>query len=174
MKRPAIDASLVIDRLAVGGKPAHNAPFSREGWDALVLCAREHQPMTHVRRRIPCPLNDSAYELMYPESIRLVTSVVREVVELHRRGARILVTCIEGRNRSALVAALAVKELLGVTGAEAVERVRAGRNPALWAKGHRDGANHVLVNTAFEEYVTGTRREDPDAPFAFLRSVGRR
>lgn len=54
----------------------------------------------------------------------LVAGVVAAAV-LGRR--RVLVHCQEGRNRSGVVAALAVRQLSGCTGSEAVARVRRAR-----------------------------------------------
>lgn len=50
------------------------------------------------------------------------------VAGLVRDGHRALVHCTFGRNRSGLVVALVVRELLGCTGAEALEHVQERRN----------------------------------------------
>ena len=57
--------------------------------------------------------------------------LVDDVVAAVRNGRRVLVACAGGRNRSGLVVALAVRELLGCSGAEAVQRVQSLRQDAL-------------------------------------------
>lgn len=100
--------SEVDDGLYVGSRPP---PGSRLGPDfgALVLCAREYQtsadyPCVVVLR---CPLDDSGP----PPTVEEVNRAHGTAFLLARRlrdGHRALVTCAQGVNRSALVAALAM------------------------------------------------------------------
>jgi hypothetical protein len=57
--------------------------------------------------------------------------LVKEVVTAIREGRRALVACAGGRNRSGLVVAMAVRELLGCPGEDALRIVRSRREDAL-------------------------------------------
>jgi protein-tyrosine phosphatase len=75
---------------------------------------------------LKCPLVD---EESLPDpglTLRLATLVAGLV----RDGHQALVHCTFGRNRSGLMATLVVRELLGLTGADALEYVQARRDRA--------------------------------------------
>jgi hypothetical protein len=57
--------------------------------------------------------------------------LVDDVVAAVRAGRRVLVACAGGRNRSGLVVGLAVRELLGCSGAQALDWVQSRREDAL-------------------------------------------
>jgi hypothetical protein len=57
--------------------------------------------------------------------------LVDDVVSAVRAGRRVLVACAGGRNRSGLVVGLAVRELLGCSGAQALNWVQSRRENAL-------------------------------------------
>jgi protein-tyrosine phosphatase len=57
--------------------------------------------------------------------------LVEDVVAAVRAGRRVLVACAGGRNRSGLVVGLAVRELLGCSGAQALTWVQSRREAAL-------------------------------------------
>jgi protein-tyrosine phosphatase len=57
--------------------------------------------------------------------------LVRDVVDAVRDGRQVLVACAGGRNRSGLVVALAVRELLCCSGAQALRLVQSRREDAL-------------------------------------------
>jgi len=57
--------------------------------------------------------------------------LVRDVVNAVREGKRVLVACAGGRNRSGLVVALAVHQLLGCSGAQALHLVQSRRENAV-------------------------------------------
>jgi hypothetical protein len=61
----------------------------------------------------------------------ILTRLVHDVVAAVRSGRRVLVACAGGRNRSGLVVTLAVRELLGCSGAQALQLVRSRREIAL-------------------------------------------
>lgn len=86
---------------------------------------------------LKCPLVDGS-ELPQPT---LTLGLARLVADLVRDGQRVLVHCTFGRNRSGLLATLVVRELLGLSGADALAHVQA----------HRDGA----VNN--EDFATWLR-----------------
>lgn len=72
----------------------------------------------------------------------LLGGLVSTVVDAVRGGTTVLVHCGFGKNRSGLVVALAVRQLLGVDGATALEHVRARRTRA-------------VNNETFAAYVEG-------------------
>jgi protein-tyrosine phosphatase len=61
----------------------------------------------------------------------ILDRLVEEVVAAVRADRRVLVACAGGRNRSGLVAALAVRQLLGCSGAQALTWVQSRREDAL-------------------------------------------
>jgi protein-tyrosine phosphatase len=75
------------------------------------------------------------------------------VADRIKAGRPVLVHCRGGRNRSALVSALTIRELTGCTGAEALARVRRARPGAL-ANEHFARYLHELAAPA---YTSGTR-----------------
>jgi hypothetical protein len=70
-----------------------------------------------------------------------VWAAASDVVDAVQDGQSVLVRCYTGQNRSGLVVALAMAHLYGMTGDEAIERLRALRSPT------------VLCNPTFEQYV---------------------
>ncbi len=100
-----------------------------EGWEGY-----RHRPMADSRK--------------IPENVH---EVVAEVLADFHDKKRVVVICLEGRNRSGLVVALTLCDL-GYTGAEAVARLRAARP-------------RTLYNPFFQSYVEGynnTRRIHDD------------
>lgn len=98
-----LDCSNVAKRLWVGAKP----PFDRHlpEFDVLVLCAQEIQPKVIAFRGtvLRCPIPDGPLSL---SQVRLVLHAGRRVATELTAGKRVLVTCAQGVNRSALVAGL--------------------------------------------------------------------
>lgn len=120
-----VDASSVASRLWVGGKPDPAIDLPKV--DTLVLCAQEIQPTTLAfhGRVLRCPLPDA--KLTVPELHRAVGTsnvVARELAS----GKVVLVTCAQGRNRSALVAALALGQVTRLSADELVDLMRKKRS----------------------------------------------
>ena len=115
--------------LAQGSVPPHGVygiPF-----DVIVLAAIEHQdidlPGYHVIR---VPLDDSALaQRVGPSKVdrMRIRHTAREIADRIRHRERVLVTCAQGRNRSGVLAGLALRDL-GLPGAEAARRIRLARN----------------------------------------------
>lgn len=102
-----VEATEIIPGLWMGSVPAWGRGVAQAGFDVLVLCAQEYQPRSPrfpgIRHLLHVPLDDAdptAHE------IDLAMNAAVRLAELHREGHQILVTCMEGRNRSGLVAAL--------------------------------------------------------------------
>lgn len=115
--------------LFVGARP----PPGRYRWLAvIVLCAREFQPAS---RRYPgitvlrAPLDDVPGRSLRSDEIDLAISSARTVKRHLESGQRVLVTCAMGLNRSALIAALALRFVYKMGPDEAIGRLRAARGP---------------------------------------------
>jgi protein-tyrosine phosphatase len=96
--------------------------------DVIVFTAEEYQPdataFPGVRVR-HCPFDDT--RVPSDRDIGTAWSCAEAVARDMRRGRRVLVTCRMGRNRSALVAALALHLVTGESGAEVFRLVRSRR-----------------------------------------------
>ncbi len=140
-----VDASPITQRLWVGSAPIPGADYGA-CFDMIYLVSAEYQlppgafPDVSVRRM---PFDDS----MQPTREDLATAwlAAESVARNIRRGRRVLVTCSLGRNRSALVAALALHLLTGQSGAFAMATVQARRVDRLGV--------HALANPAFRQYL---------------------
>jgi protein-tyrosine phosphatase len=120
--RPGYTYLLPDGRLAQGSAPplAVRVPF-----DTIVLAAMEYQPDLPGYEVLRVPLDDgSAPDSQTRARIR---SASREVARRIRAGRRVLVTCWQGRNRSGVIAGLALVEL-GVPRVVAARRIRLLRN----------------------------------------------
>jgi protein-tyrosine phosphatase len=134
-----IDAHRIAPKLWVGSTPGpeHGALF-----DVIVLCAVEYQPSLPNVRVIHAGFDDTL------EPTRAELRIARDaaaMVNMHRSaGRRVLVSCMQGRNRSALVAALALV-LQGTPPTMAITQVRRYRK-------HPEG-KLVLSNPAFMSFL---------------------
>jgi protein-tyrosine phosphatase len=133
LQRHGIDASRVLPRLYQGACPPTGRALHVAGFDALVLCAEEYQPDSCAFPGVAvmhCPLDDHLHPLSRKEWVQIV-SAAKFVVASCARGARVLVTCQAGLNRSGIVTAVAVMMLTNCSGKEAVELVQRRRQWAL-------------------------------------------
>jgi protein-tyrosine phosphatase len=111
-------------QLAQGSAPPPNVQLP---FDFVVLSAVEYQdvniPGSEVLR---VPLDDSGPPPT-PVEHTLIRVAAHEVAQQVRNGQRVLVTCAQGRNRSGVIAGLALVEL-GMPREEAIRRIREFRN----------------------------------------------
>lgn len=125
-----LDMSEVAPGLYVGSKPAPG----RYPVDVIVLAAMEYQlaaglfPGVEI---IHAPLDDDPSRLLRLDEISVATRTAMRIARRLRAGKRVLATCQLGLNRSALVAALAMHDVFGMTPDEIVRRLRAARG--VWA-----------------------------------------
>lgn len=145
-------ASRIMPRLWMGAHPPLGFDVARAGFTHLFICAWERTGTPHdypgvVVTRVH--LDDSGMPMQDHERISAVGSG-RQVARLHHAGARILVTCSEGRNRSGLVVALALCNL-GLTPETAIRWVRERRAPQLPAN------RPPLVNDDFVTFIRDPR-----------------
>lgn len=138
------DASNIAPRLWIGARPPLDRTYP--GVDMIVLCAAEYQPRTmphFTETLIHCPIPDDA--LSSTEKSRAIAAA-RHVAKALKEGKRALVTCQQGKNRSAFVAALALSQITKLTAEQLVELVRAKRHP------------DALYNPHFREYLATFNR----------------
>lgn len=122
--RKPYDATPIAPRLWIGSKP----PIDRDlkNVDVVVLCAAEFQPerMAFHGAIWRCPIPDDVLE---PPELRAVLKTSVAVAKSIVDGRRVLVTCQQGRNRSALVIAFALHQLTTMSGMQIVEHIRKHR-----------------------------------------------
>lgn len=126
----SVEASRIIGTLYQGSKPQTGRQVADAGFQMLVLCAQEYQPEA---RRFPgvtvvhAPNNDVFALPITREQLGLAVKAARRVTEAIQAGHRVLVTCMQGRNRSGLVAAIALHMLTGCSGMAAIRKVKERR-----------------------------------------------
>lgn len=127
-KKDGLDADRVAPGLYVGSTP----PEGKLPFDVLVLAAKEHQPRGVYEKTavVHIPLDDN-FAGMNHDEVAGAMQVARDVAASMRAGHRVLVTCMAGKNRSALIAALAVRLRYGANAATAIQVVRQARPGAL-------------------------------------------
>lgn len=131
LRRTGIDADRLTRRLWQGSRAPVGKRLRAAGFDVLVLCAEEYQPPSsafpgvHV---IHAGIDDA---VPTTEELRIVRHASRRVAECLEDGARVLVTCQAGWNRSGFVSAMAIHRLTGMPGRHCIELVRASRANAL-------------------------------------------
>ena len=123
--------------LAQGSAPS---PGMRLPFDVIVLAAMEYQPDLPGYTVIKVKLDDSGPP---PSKLdrHIIRRTAREIADRIRHRERCLVTCWQGRNRSGVLAGLALRDL-GLSGAEAARRIQLARNG--------------LTNHYFHAMVVGT------------------
>lgn len=133
-------SELVEGRLWHGGCPVDFDWVHATGIDVVldVADADAHPPEEAIEgiTYLKCPLVDGG---SVPDPT-LTLGLAALVAGLVEDGHRALVHCTFGRNRSGLMATLLVRELLGLSGAAALEHVRSRRRK-------------VANNEAFEEWL---------------------
>jgi len=122
-----LDATRIAPRLYQGSRPPKGHVVRRARFDVLALCAEEIQPPDDdfpgvaVVRAL---LDDAELSSIEAESAKKAALRVAQAVAA---GARVLVTCQAGRNRSGLVVGLALHQLTGWPGLKVVQHIRSLR-----------------------------------------------
>lgn len=109
-----------------------------EAFDCLVLCAREYQiPECFPGMEVTTACLHDNGEPMRPHEPAEAVKAAGKVVRWLGEGKRVLVTCWQGRNRSGLVAAIALcKGPDEMTPAKAIARIRRARGPGALSNEH--------------------------------------
>jgi hypothetical protein len=114
--------------LAQGSEPP---PGVRIPFDVIVLAAMERQDIDlpgYVVIRVPLDDSEHAHRVGPSRVDRMrIRHTAREIADRVRGRERVLVTCVQGRNRSGVLAGLAMRGL-GIPGHEAARRIRQLRN----------------------------------------------
>lgn len=132
----------VAPRLWQGAAPTPDLPHAE--FDVIVLCAQEYQPFRFPAFKgtvIRAPFDDSLQPTAKERKIAI--RAAREVAKRLRKGQRVLVTCMMGRNRSGLVVGLALRMSTRWSADEIVVRIRKARG------------EDALSNQSFERIVRG-------------------
>jgi len=151
-----LKASRIAQGIYQGPCPDSTEQVRQSGFHVLVFCAREIQPyigpdQLRGLRVLYVPMNDSMAEPMTDDEWKAAQSAGQEVARLTAGGARALTTCAMGLNRSGVVNAVALHYRFGVSGRDAIARVRTMR-----------GAN-ALYNPSFVRRLMGLRARAPVA-----------
>jgi protein-tyrosine phosphatase len=126
-----VTRSEIVPGLFVGSRPL----FGRHpDVDVIVLAAEEYQPPAELFPGVEVlhtPLDDDPRRPLRPDEILAATTAGSRVARRLRAGRRVLCTCRMGLNRSALIAALALHEIYGMSADKIVARIRQARGA--WA-----------------------------------------
>lgn len=127
-----LDVARVAPRLWIGSAPSVGPTVSRAHFDVLMLCAIEYQPRSWEIpgvRVVHAGFEDTPFPSEDEQSVmRNAAFLTARAISLDKR---VLVTCWQGRNRSGLVCALALRQLHRWHPEICVEAVRAARPGAL-------------------------------------------
>jgi protein-tyrosine phosphatase len=127
----SLDATTIAPFVAMGSAPPTGCAVHDAGYSVLVLAARKYQPKND---EIPCvwivraPLRDAE---LTEEMKTIAWSAAKDAARFVRAKQSVLVTCYAGINRSALITALILNETYGLSGREAIVRIRSMRSVAL-------------------------------------------
>jgi protein-tyrosine phosphatase len=134
-----LDATKIAPKIYQGSMPPPGTHVRACGFDVLVLMAETHE-YTDEGGYVPgnvsfpgvkvihAPIDDGVLsESEWTEAIAAATQTARYV----RKGARVLITCRMGRNRSGLVTALTLHMLTRKSGGQIVKHVQMMRSGAL-------------------------------------------
>lgn len=143
-------ADKIIDRLYQGGRPPPGDGLKNAGVDVLVLCAKEWQDASVYEgvTVINAPGDDDTRPHRLANFLPTWKNAARQVVEHVKAGRTVLVTCMQGLNRSGMVTALALTELTDMSGEQIVEHIQARREMA-------------LCNATFASYIEDNFKKTP-------------
>ncbi len=113
----------------MGSAPLHPELVVRGSFSAVVLCAEEYQPDSkafHGVQVVRAGIDDG---ILSNREMDIATNAAREIQPILRSGRNVLITCMEGRNRSGLVAGLAIHILTGWSGETCAKLIRRNRHP---------------------------------------------
>jgi hypothetical protein len=118
--------------------------ISDDGYDVIILCADEFQPAAHIIARpgvqvVHAPNDDSESPLTRDQATTAIAAS-RVAARAFKKGKKVLVSCMQGRNRSGLVMALTLHRLYGMAGERCRTYIRAKRP-------------HALTNPSFNAFL---------------------
>ena len=140
-----MDITPLYTRILLGSAPRTGAELARTGVSVLVLCAKEYQPRSDQFPGVPFVLHAPMTDDDDPRNFDLAMVAAERVVRDWRRGQTVLITCLMGRNRSALVAALALFFITGLPMRDVIDHIRSLRKDP--------GGGVALTNPAFVQFL---------------------
>jgi protein-tyrosine phosphatase len=128
-----MDATCIIPGLYQGSIPVTGDELRNRGFHTLILCAEEHQPssVNFPGLKVVHAPNDDNGSQPTSKEMRIALQAADVVARDVAKGKNVLVTCMQGRNRSGLVTALAVSRLTGMSGRQSIRLVKHLRKNAL-------------------------------------------
>lgn len=138
-------ADKIINGLYQGPLPPVGDGLKRAGVDVLVLCAKEWQDASaYVGITVICaPGDDDTRPQRLVQFLPGWQNAARQVAAHVKAGRTVLVTCMQGLNRSGIVTALALTELTNFSGDQIVNFIQSKRSMA-------------LCNPTFAQYIVNT------------------
>jgi len=143
-----IDADKISPGLYQGSIPPQGRALFEARFSYLVLAADEFQPKAERFPGVRVLHAPSFDDVLNSDRISAFMEAADRVAEKVRGGGRVLVTCIQGRNRSGMIVALALRNLYGMDGASAMMLVKQNRK-------HAD----ALTNQYFQQFLTALPRK---------------
>lgn len=142
-----LDATRMHPDLALyqGAIPLYGTALFHAGFNVVVLCAEEHQPLRSEFENIEvihAPMMDLG-DVLFSKDAKRAESVSDMVVGELKNGKRVLVTCISGDNRSSLITGLVLSKMLGIRGKDILVAIR-------------NSKRHALSNIGFARYLSNT------------------
>lgn len=165
LPRPeSVSMDAITSQIYQGSRPPPGTFLRDRGFHMVVFCAHEFQPHEIIYPHIEvirAYLDDSGTPMTSTEW-RAACDASKHVARAVRDGRRVYVSCHMGQNRSGLVSALSLVRLTGMSGIEAVSRVKSARP-------------YALGNTYFTAALSRikSQREMRPRPGDVLRARGR-
>jgi len=130
---------------------------SGDEFEVIVLCAEEFQPKRSIFLRpqdrasvIYAPNDDSETPISKAQA-DIACRAARQAAHEYRSGKNILVSCMQGRNRSGLVSALTLHLLYGMSGAKTIEFIKSK-------------VPNALMNPSFVKFLESVQPIKPLGP----------
>jgi protein-tyrosine phosphatase len=127
----AVATVILQDSLWISGSPIDCEWLRQERIDLVVDVADPHLRLEPQALGTIVYCKEALIDGVELPPSTILDRLVHDVVAAVRAGRRVLVACAGGRNRSGLVVGLAVRELLGCSGTEALTWVQSRREDAL-------------------------------------------
>lgn len=139
-----VDADYIDANLWMGSAPQVGPGLRTMGFGGLVLCAAEYQPPAQQFAGLPVGRYGFSDSLDVAHTDLAIAEAAADfAARLARTGRNVLITCMQGRNRSGLVTALALTQF-GFSPVRAVRLVQRRR---------RSVHGRALANPAFVRYL---------------------
>jgi len=138
------EATKLLSRFYIGSAPSRSFGFTY-----IVLCAKEYQPNAHLlapANILRMPFSDTE-EALSPLLCEQLDGCANLIANQWRKKHRVLVSCIMGRNRSALLSSLALSKITGCHPSDAAILVQEKRIDPVGV--------HALDNPVFWDYLMG-------------------